>query len=308
MTVSFASIKQSLPYLGVGIGLRRDLAEEIFAHAEEIDWLEFVPENYMGVGGRSRQLLDEAGRRFPLVSHGVGLSLGSTDPLDNRYLDQLKDLVTGVSSPWWSDHLCFSSAEGIQLHDLLPLPFSREAIDHTVGRIEAVRKHVGLPFLIENISYYMKMPGCEMSEAEFLSSVLEESDCGLLLDINNVYVNSVNHQFDPYEYLDSIPLERTVQIHVAGHKQGKRLIIDTHGAAVIDAVYNLLDYALARCDARAVMLERDQNFPEFDELLKEIKVIASIVSKYAPGTAGNQSRRASCQTMKEVRHGRAVSA
>jgi len=169
------------------------------------------------------------------------------------------------------------------MHDLLPMPFSHEAVAHVAKRARAVQEQVGRPFLLENISFYMQMPGHEMTEAQFLGEVLEQADCGLLLDVNNIYVNSVNHGFDPYEFLNQIPLERTVQIHVAGHSHVDDVIIDTHGASVVQPVFALLKYVLERTDVKAVMLERDQNFPAFKEILAELAEIRAIVEATQPG-------------------------
>ncbi|CAN5578649.1 DUF692 domain-containing protein [soil metagenome] len=285
MTDKFLAAKKQLPNLGIGLGLRRELANETFDNANKIDWLELVPENYMGLGGAARQRLEKVASRFPLVSHGVNLSLGSTDELNAEYLAALKKLLDKVDAPWFSDHLCFTSVDGVYLHDLLPLPFSKEAVKHCAKRARQVQHAVGRPFLIENISAYMFMPGGEMTEAQFLSSVLEEGDCGMLLDVNNVYVNSQNHNFDPFEFMKQIPLERTVQIHVAGHSTGPGTIIDTHGSKVIEPVYELLKFVLARADVKAVMIERDQNFPEFSELLGELARIREIATEVQPTLA-----------------------
>ena len=285
MTTQFLDAKKRLPNLGIGLGLRRELANETFDNANMIDWLELVPENYMGLGGAARQRLEKVASRFPLVSHGINLSLGSTDDLNEEYLASLKKLLDRVDAPWFSDHLCFTSVDGVYLHDLLPLPFSKEAVKHAAKRAQKVQNTISRPFLIENISFYMQMPGSEMTEAQFLSEVLEEGDCGLLLDVNNVYVNSRNHNFDPFEFMKQIPLERTVQIHVAGHSTGPGVVIDTHGSKVIEPVFELLKFVLARTDVKAVMIERDQNFPEFSELLGELARIRAIAAEVQPTLA-----------------------
>ncbi|MDZ4832224.1 MAG: DUF692 domain-containing protein [Candidatus Melainabacteria bacterium] len=285
MTFDFQNMKKKLPVLGIGLGLRRELAQETFENRDKIDWLEIVPENYMDLGGMARERLEKAYPAFPLVTHGVNLSLGSTDPLNEKYLKSLKRLLDTIEAPWFSDHLCFTSVSGHYLHDLLPLPYSREALNHVVKRIKAVQDYIERPLLIENISFYMDLPGSEMTEVEFLAEVLEKADCGLLLDVNNVYVNSINHNFDPYKYMNSLPLERTVQMHVAGHSHGEEMIIDTHGNPVIEPVFELLDYILARVPVNGVMLERDQNYPEFSEILDELKQIRTIAANYQPALA-----------------------
>lgn len=282
MSDDFFSIKKKLPVLGIGLGLRRELAPLTFAAADRIDWLEIVPENYMDIGGSARERLDEALAGFPIVTHGVNLSVGSTDELSDDYLKSLKELLDRIDAPWWTDHLCFTSVNGAYMHDLLPLPFSKEAVEHVAGRARICQERIGRPFLLENISYYTEIPGSEMEEAQFLSEVLEKADCGLLLDVNNVYVNSINLNFDPYKYLDSIPLERVVQIHLAGHTYVGETIIDTHGAPVIEPVFELLSHVLKRTDVKAVMLERDQNYPDFDEILAELDEIRAITRNYQP--------------------------
>lgn len=272
----FLDTKKRLPNLDIGLGLRRELAQQTLESKNRIDWLELVPENYMGLGGACRERLESAREKFPLVTHGINLSIGSTDDLNEEYLSKLKKLLDFIDAPWFSDHLCFTSCDGIYMHDLLPLPRSREAINLIAEKVRRVQGTIGRPFLLENISYYMNVPGSEMNDSQFLAEVIEKADCGLLLDVNNVYVNSLNHGFDPFQYLDQIPLERTVQIHVAGHKQGCEYVIDTHGAPVVEPVFELLQYVLERVDAKGVMLERDQNFPEFDEILAEVDRIRKI--------------------------------
>jgi uncharacterized protein len=281
MTCDFLDIKKDLPVIGVGLGLRRELAEETLENSETIDWLEYVPENYMGLGGMAKERLSAAQSLFPLVSHGVNLSIGSTDELNEEYLRSLKQILDHTNSPWWSDHLCFTSIQGTYMHDLLPLPFTKEAVRHIAQRIKRVQHYTERPFLIENISFYMNMPGAEMTDAQ-LAEILEAADCGLLLDVNNVYVNSLNHKFDPYEYLNAIPIERTVQMHVAGHKRIGEYVIDTHGAALIEPVYELYDYVLRKTMVHGVLLERDQNFPDFDELLNEIRALKDIARSARP--------------------------
>jgi len=318
----FLDTKKRLPNLGIGLGLRRELAAETLASRNRIDWLELVPENYMGLGGACRERLESARDKFPLVTHGINLSIGSTDDLNSEYLSKLKKLLDLIDAPWFSDHLCFTSCDGIYMHDLLPLPRSKEAVNLIAEKVKRVQGTIGRPFLLENISYYMNVPGCEMNDSQFLAEVAEKADCGLLLDVNNVYVNSLNHEFDPYQYLDQIPLERTVQIHVAGHKQGSEYVIDTHGSAVVEPVFELLQYVLERVEAKGVMLERDQNFPEFAEILSEVDRIRSInesagevrCSGRAPRKASsikNLERKptsAGHKDLAEVKHARVLSA
>lgn len=278
MTGGFSSLKSRLPKLGIGLGLRRELAGLTFSNSASIDWLEIVPENYMDLGGACRERLEKASRQFPLISHGVNLSIGSTDDLNQEYLQSAKRLFDEFNIAWWSDHLCFSSVDRVYMHDLLPLPFTKEAIAHICERVKRVQDKVERPFLLENISYYMQMPCSEMNETDFISEILERSDCGLLLDVNNVFVNSINHNFDPFAYVDRLPLDRVVQIHVAGHKRIGDYIIDTHGSDVVEPVYKLLEYVLRRTSVQGILLERDQNFPQFSQLLAELDLIRAIAA------------------------------
>lgn len=278
MTSDFLSAKKNLPELGIGLGLRRELAMDTLAHRDSIDWLEMIPENYMDIGGATRERLEAVKALFPLVSHGINLSIGSVDDLNQDYLKSLKRLLDELNCPWFSDHICFTSFDGIYMQDLLPMPFSKEAVNHIAERARRVQDFVGRPFLLENISFYMHMPGCEMAETDFIWEILEKADCGLLLDVNNVYVNSLNYGFDPCEYLRKLPLERAVQIHVAGHKKIGDQIIDTHGEAVVQPVFDVLKFALENSRVKAVMLERDQNFPDFDELLDELAELRRIAN------------------------------
>jgi uncharacterized protein (UPF0276 family) len=285
MPSEFINLKKKFPCLGVGLGFRNEVEEETFQHADEIDWLEIISEQYMGLGGKARARLDRAMSRFPCVAHGVGLSIGSTDELDDDYMRSLQKLLSRIEHPWWSDHLCFSAFGGVQTHELLPLPFSREAVKHCVDRTRKVQEITQRPFLLENITYYMRVPGTEMTEAQFISEVLEQADCGLLLDINNVYVNSLNHNFDPYEFMNQIPLERTVQIHMAGYKHAPELnaYVDTHGSTPVKPVMELLKYVLERVKVNAVLLERDQDFPDdFGSLISELQEIRTIVKEAQP--------------------------
>ncbi len=263
---------------GIGLGLRVPLFDDLMRSAlPELQWLEVSPENHMLRGGLFTAQLDAARERWPVVTHGLTLSIGGSDPLDDAYLRALGDFTRSVETPWHSDHLCFCGDAGTQLHDLLPLPFTREAVDHVATRAREVRRRLGIPFVLENISWYAEPAGREMSEAAFLRAVLEESDAGLLLDVNNVYVNARNHGFDARDFMAALPLERVVQLHVAGHlveRDGFR--IDTHGEDVCDDVYSLLEWTLARTGPVPVLLERDGGFPPWETLVGEIRALDAI--------------------------------
>lgn len=255
--------------LGHGVGLRRPHWESIFGEPERIDFIEILTENFMGDGGRAHRILHQAAATWPVVLHGTALSIGSVSPLDEAYLAALGELIRTTGARWFSDHLCFSSAFGVEYHDLLPMPFTREALDHVVGRVQQVKRIADVPFALENPSYYVQFGASEMGEAEFLTALVERADCGLLLDVNNVYVNSRNHGYDPHAFIDALPLDRVIQIHMAGHHDLGDVIIDTHGAPCVDPVLELYAYTLARTGPVSTLLEWDNDIPGLDELLAE---------------------------------------
>jgi uncharacterized protein (UPF0276 family) len=265
-----------LPALGVGVGLRRPHMERILAETPDLPFFEFCPENYMDRGGKARRGLLSVAERYPVVSHGVGLGIGSVDALDWEYLRRLKALLGETGALWASDHLCWNRADGRSSNDLLPLPFTAEAVAHTAARIREVQDFVEVPFLVENISTYTILPGAEMDEATFTRAVLEEADCGLLLDVNNVYVNFRNHGTDPHAFLAAMPAERVGQMHMAGHDDRGHVVVDTHGAPVRDEVWALFREALAHTGPTTVLLEWDSNIPSLERLLEEADAARAI--------------------------------
>jgi uncharacterized protein (UPF0276 family) len=269
----------------VGLGLRQGLADALFAaELPELKFVEVHPENYVRRGGRFRALLERARDRWPVLTHGLTLGFGAVEPAERQYVRELNAFLTSVRAPWHSEHLCFSSVDGVMLHDLLPLPLRREAADTAVLRIRELQAGLDVPVAIENVSYYAHPGQAHCTEIEFVLDVLDRSDAKLLLDINNVFVNARNHGFDAYAYLDRVPAERVVQIHVAGHSErSDGLLLDTHGNAVRDEVYQLLEHALRRTGPVPVLLERDQNFPDFSELAGEVRRLHAI---YERATAG----------------------
>ncbi|WP_373532323.1 DUF692 family multinuclear iron-containing protein [Vampirovibrio sp.] len=291
---------QGCPVLGVGLGLRRPLLEDTLAATDLIDWLEFTPENYMGRGGKALRLLQRAKASYPLISHGVSLSLGSLDPISEAYLAELSDLFGWTHPAWFSDHLCFSSLDGNYFNDLMPLPRTPETVQHVASRLKRLQDRMQRPVLIENISQYVNTPFDEMPDAAFIAAILEQADCGLLLDVNNVYVNSVNHAFDPVAFLDALPLHRVVQIHVAGHHQFPEGLVDTHGAAVIEPVWVLLRWVLNRCNPCGVMLERDTYLPAFADLKPELQMIRQIWKETAQPEMASKGRQAFAQDVLNV--------
>ncbi|MGB5682800.1 MAG: DUF692 domain-containing protein [Polyangiales bacterium] len=263
---------------GIGIGLRYDLAVELLERRPEtVSWVEIHPENYVDRGGRYQEMLDLARRDWPVITHGLSTCLGAVEPFDAGYLAQLGDFLRELEIPWHSEHLCLGQAGDRFFHDLLPLPFTEEAATIASQRLAEVRDAIGAPLALENVSYYAPQGTNGLAEVDFVVEVLERADAKLLLDVNNIYVNSRNFDFDPKAYIDKIPRERVVQIHVAGHHvRDDGLRIDTHGEPVPDDVYDLLSYTLQKVGAVPVLLERDNNIPPLDELLSEVDTLWSI--------------------------------
>lgn len=265
------------PFLGFGIGLRAEHYEDILEQKpEQIDWLEIISENYMIDGGKPLYYLDSIREFYPMVMHGVSMSLGSTDPLNYDYLKKLKNLIDRVQPEWFSDHLCWTGVDHKNMHDLLPLPYTEEAVNHLADRISEVQDYMGRQMLIENLSSYITYSDDAMTEWEFLSAIAEKADCYLLLDVNNIYVSSFNHKFDPVEYLEGIPSDRVWQHHLAGHSNEGNLIIDTHDADIIDPVWSLYEETARRLGAVSTMIERDGNIPALSSLLQELEQARSI--------------------------------
>ncbi|WP_340122478.1 DUF692 domain-containing protein [Methylobacter svalbardensis] len=264
------------PNLGFGLGLRTEHYETILADKPPVDWFEVITENYLVPGGKPLHYLDRIRADYPMVMHGVSLSIGGTDALNFDYLRQVKTLAERIEAAWISDHLCWTGVNGVNLHDLLPLPYTEEAIQHVVNRVKTVQDFLGRKILLENASSYITYLHSEMSEWEFLGAVVERADCLILLDINNIYVSAHNHGFDPFVYLDNVPANRVQQFHIAGHLNLNNIIIDTHGESVIDPVWALYEAALRRYGPVSTMIERDDNIPPFGELLAELEMARQI--------------------------------
>jgi uncharacterized protein (UPF0276 family) len=259
------------PDLGIGIGLRTVHYAHILEHKPQIDWFEVLSENFMDTGGRPLYVLDQVAERYPIALHGVSMSIGSTDPLDLEYLRKLKALAARTRAHWVSDHLCWTGVQGFNTHDLLPMPYTEEALRHTTARIRRVSEILERPLVIENPSSYVEFKASTMTEWEFLSRLAVDSDCGLLLDVNNVYVSSFNHRFDPNTYIDALPANRVVQYHLAGHTNKGTHILDTHSDRVLQEVWDLYARAWQRTGPVATLLEWDESIPSFDEVHAEAR-------------------------------------
>ncbi len=273
------------PFLGFGLGLRPEHYLEVLDGRPAVDWFEIISENYLVDGGKPLHYLDRIREHYPMVMHGVSLSIGGSDPLDFEYLAALKRLAARVEPAWVSDHLCWTGIDGRNLHDLLPLPYTEEAIAHVAERVGRVQDCLGRRILLENVSSYVTYTDSCVSEWEFLSAVAERADCCILLDVNNVYVSAHNHGFDPLAYLDGVPGERVRQIHLAGHSHHGPLIIDTHDHPVPDPVWALYAEAIARLGPVSTMIERDDDIPPLDVLLGELaraRLLAGSASPPSP--------------------------
>jgi hypothetical protein len=249
--------------LGLGVGLRSVHFPYILEHQPVVDWFEVISENFMNSGGRPRYVLDQIAERYPIVMHGVSLSIGSTDPLNFDYLGKLKRLAAEVNARWVSDHLCWTGVLGKNTHDLLPVPLNEQTLKHVVERIRIVQEVLERPLVLENPSSYVTFADSTMPEWEFISRMAEESNCGLLLDVNNVFVSSVNHNFDPVEYVRNVPHRRVVQCHLAGHTDCGTYRIDTHDGEVINPVWELYRLAHELTGGMSTLLEWDAKIPEF---------------------------------------------
>jgi uncharacterized protein (UPF0276 family) len=275
----------NLPYIGHGVGLRTQHYPTVVDERPAVDWLEVISENFMVAGGNPRRVLDEVREHYPIVLHGVSLSIGSVDPLDARYLDELATLARETEPAWVSDHLCWSSVGGHYSHDLLPLPYTEEALAHIVERVVRVQEKLKRQILIENVSSYVTFTQSSLTEWQFLAELCTRADCGLLLDVNNVYVSAFNHGFDANDFIDGIPLGRVGQVHLAGHSTFPTHLLDTHDHAVCDGVWALYRRALGRFGRLTTLVEWDDHIPPFDEVLAESKKAAAIEREVLDGVA-----------------------
>ena len=256
---------------GIGIGLRVPHYQHILERKPVVDWFEIISENYMIDGGRPLAILDRILEQYRVVQHGVSMYFGSAEPLNREHLRRLKALVKRTKTPWLTDHLCWGSVDGRYTHDLLPMPYTFEAAEITARKVREARDFLEVPIAVENVSSYAEFHVSEMTEWEFLNEVVERADCGILLDVNNIYVSSQNHSFDPYDYLNSVPADRVAQIHIAGHSKFEKYILDTHDHPVLDPVWKLYEHAIRRIGPTATLLEWDDRIPSFDEVHAEAR-------------------------------------
>ena len=268
---------KNLPKLGVGIGFREPFRADLFLHRDKIDFLEITADHYFDANSKKLEELNLLNEHFPLIPHGLNLSLGSAEGVDESYLEQFAELVGKLNPPWFSEHLCFTKSGGTQIGHLAPVPYTNEAVKVFVKNISRVKAKIKTPLILENITYNVRFPSSEMSETKFIRTVLEETDCGLLLDITNLYINSANHNFDWRRFLDELPAERIVQLHFVGlHKHGERLI-DAHGHKTNDEIWQVFREVSRRCDVKGAILERDENLPPFAEILEELETARNLL-------------------------------
>jgi len=267
------------PFLGFGLGLRTEHYQHVIDNKPDVDWFEILTENYMVPGGKPLHNLDVIRQDYDMVMHGVSMSIGSTDPLNKDYLKDLKQLIQRVQPHWISDHLCWTSINGSNSHDLLPLPYNEDTINHIADRVRQVQDYLGQQILLENLSSYVTYNESEIQEWEFFNEIVKRADCHVLLDINNIFVSAHNHHFDPIDYIKGMDSERIMQFHLAGHSYSGDMIIDTHDHDVCDPVWALYEQALKHYGAVSTMIERDDDIPEFPVLRQELSIAEDIASK-----------------------------
>ncbi|RAP33568.1 hypothetical protein DID80_07975 [Candidatus Marinamargulisbacteria bacterium SCGC AAA071-K20] len=259
-----------IPNLGFGLGLRPIHFQDFIDNKPKVDWLEIISENFMIDGGRSLHHLDYFIDHYPIIPHGVSLSIGSVDPLDFNYLKKLKALIDKIDPPWFSDHICWTKIHGKNLHNLMPLPYTTDTINYVSEKIKIVQDYMERPFIFENVSSYVEFSGSQMPEWDFVSHVSEKADCGILLDINNIFVSGFNHDFDPKTYINNVPKDRVLQFHIAGHKDKGTYILDSHDHEIRDEVWDLYSWAAPQFGEVSVLLERDDDIPPLPDLLDEL--------------------------------------
>lgn len=266
----------NLPSFGGGAGLRNEHFDEIISSWPAFNWFEIIVENFMGFGGRPKYMFDKIRERYPIIPHGVCMSLGSTDPLDMEYLKKLKAFTKEIKAPWTSDHLCYTMIDHSNLNELIPTPFTKESADNIVSRIKTIQDYLEIPFLFENVTRYLTISE-EMTESEFINYIAKEADCGLLLDLTNVYLNSIHHGYDSMEFVKSMPLDRVTQIHLAGSENTDNDYLDTHDAPVPNEVWDMFKETISIIGKTSALVEWDNNLPSLDRLLAEAQMADQII-------------------------------
>lgn len=269
----------NLPQLGVGIGFREPFKSELFFNQNKVDFLEIVAEHYLDVLPHKEQELELLMAHFPIIPHGINLSIGSAEGIDEVYLQKLARLIHKINPPWWSEHLSFTKAGGIDIGHLSPLPYTPEAVDVVCQNIKQIQRFIDVPLILENITYLLTIPGAKMTEAQFIGEVLERCDCGLLLDVTNLYTNSVNHGYDALEFLNQLPLERVVQLHFTGGFWDGDVLIDSHSHRTFSEVWQIMAVLLQQVTPKGMILERDENIPPFADLVTELKQGRDLLEK-----------------------------
>jgi uncharacterized protein (UPF0276 family) len=267
---------KSLPKLGIGVAFREQFRADVFLHQNKIDFLEITADHYFDASRKKLEELELLKQHFPLIPHGLDLSLGSAEGVDANYLEKFAALVERLNPAWFSDHLCFTRSGGRQIGHLAPVPYTKDAVEVFVKNISHVKRKIKTPLILENITYNVRFPSSEMSEAKFITKVLEETDCGLLLDVTNLYINSKNFNFDWRRFLDELPVERIVQLHFVGLRKNKNLLIDAHADKTDDEIWEVFREVCQRSDVKGAILERDENFPPFAEILQELETAKSL--------------------------------
>ncbi len=268
--------------LGGGAGLRNEHFQDILEKKPDFKWFEIINENVMGMGGWVKEAFEEIRKSYRIIPHGVCMSIGSTDPLDMKYLKNMRAFLDQIEAPWTSDHLCFTMVDHTNLNELIPIPFSIESAKNVIERVKIVQDVLGRKFLLENVTRYITISDREMSEAEFISTIVEKADCGILLDVTNAYLNSQFHNFDALEFIKSLPIERIGQMHLAGWDDEDGQVLDTHDAPVPPEVWDLFKKVIAITGPSSVLVEWDNHLPSLDRLLQETKMADQIISEYAP--------------------------
>lgn len=281
-----SSVPSGLPHLGYGIGLRTVHYQHILDNHPDIDWFEIISDNYVGIGGRPLYVLEQVAERYPIVMHGVSMSIGTADPIDFDYLRHLKHLAQRIRAVWISDHICWTGLAHLTSHDLLPVPYNDDTLAHLVERVRIVQDYMERPLAFENPSTYVEFVDSTMTEWEFLNALCAETGCMLLLDVNNIYVSCFNHGWDANIYMDSVPYDRVVQFHLAGHKNFGTHIIDTHDNHVIDEVWAMYARAHQLSGGRSTLLEWDDNIPEFDVVHAEVLKARDLVERHMESASG----------------------